>query len=278
MNLKIENRLEEPAYTRLIRALENASFDSAMLLQRLRYESVEVEALVISPEETGYSVSTRIFFLDPIGTSVSMKAGIEEFGLEKSPTSVRLNIRRTVVDLKQLIADIDYSLLLVERAVNYACMIRGEYVDDVFFVDSDFVDHRIAEDEARKTRKLRGERVEPFAIIHADSGFDLNTISPNLVPIYKEFDRWDLYGSAKTFQLLPKDFVLKLLKCQGPTLIPGDQFSDEEKEILRDLAKKRQIKATVVAGKTHFFDLDARTFRYLNKALRKKTISPSPHY
>jgi hypothetical protein len=272
MNLRINNRLEESAYCRLIRALENASFDSATFLQRLRYESVEVEELVISPEDTGYSVRTILFFQDPIGSSVCTKAGIKECGLEKSPTFIRLNLHRTVVDSKQLIADIDYSLLLVEKIVNYVCTIRGEYVDDIFSVDSVLLNQQIAEDEARKTRELRGERIEPFAIIHADSGFDLTAISPDLVPIYREFDRWDLFGGTKTYQLLPREFVLKLLKCQGPTLIPEDQFSEKERDILRDLTKKHHIKAIEVAGKTHFFDLDARTVRYLNKSLRKKTI------
>jgi len=272
MNLKIENHLDEPAYAKLIMALENTSVDSVTVFQRLRYESVEVEELVISAEEAGYAISTRIFFQDPIDTSFCMKAGIKECGLKKSPTYLSLNIHRTAVDPETLIADIKYSLLLVEKVVNYACKIRGEYRDDLFSVDSDIIDQQIAENEARKTRELRGERVEPFAIIHADSGFDLNTLSANLVPIYKEFDRWDLFGGKKAYQLLPRDFVLKLLKCQGPALIPEDQFNEKEKAVLSDLNKKRHIKFTEIAGKIYYFDLDTRTIKYLNKALRKKTI------
>ena len=97
-------------------------------------------------------------------------------------------------------------------------------------------------------------------------------MSADLVPIYKEFDRWDLFGGKKTYQLLPRNLVLKLLKCQGPTLIPEDQFNEEEREVLRDLSKKRHIKFTEIAGKIYYFDLDARTIMYLNKALRRKNF------
>lgn len=272
MNLKIENQLDDSAYAKLIETLENGLVDSITFFQGLRYESVQVEKLVISVEEVGYSIDTRIFFRDPIGTTVCEKAGIKERGLKKSPTYLRLNVQRSAVDPETLIADIEYSLLLVEKVANYACKIHGEYKTDVFSVDSNFIDQQLAEDEARKTRELRGERAEPFAIIHADSGFDLNTLSADLVPIYKEFDRWDLFGGKKTYQLLPRNLVLKLLKCQGPTLIPEDQFNEEEREVLRDLSKKRHIKFTEIAGKIYYFDLDARTIMYLNKALRRKNF------
>jgi hypothetical protein len=90
--------------------------------------------------------------------------------------------------------------------------------------------------------------------------------------LYEEYDRWDLYGGKKVYRLLPRNFVAKLLKCQKDTLIPEDEFSDREKEVLNYLAKRRQIRRRKIAGRTCYFDLEDKTRTYLIKALNERKL------
>ena len=109
-------------------------------------------------------------------------------------------------------------------------------------------------------------------MVHADGGRELKALSNDLIPFYEEFDRWDLYGGKKVYRLLPRDFVVKLLKCQGDALISEGQFDEREKEVLSDLAKRRQIKRRKIAGRVYYFNLDDRTKRYLINALGKRSF------
>jgi hypothetical protein len=64
---------------------------------------------------------------------------------------------------------------------------------------------------------------------------------------------------------------VKLLKCEQNSLIPEDQFSENERKVLNDYVKKKYIRSAKVAGKTCYFDLDEKTRTYLIKALRTET-------
>ena len=50
--------------------------------------------------------------------------------------------------------------------------------------------------------KTPKEATEPFAIVRAENAFEL--CKKNLVPIYEEYDKRNMVGKEKTFQLLPR--------------------------------------------------------------------------
>ena len=69
--------------------------------------------------------------------------------------------------------------------------------------------------------------------------------------------------------LLPRNFVMKLLKLKGPTMMPAEQFTDEERQVLGRLAMRQYIKTRKVGGKVHYCDLDETTLKLLLKGMKK---------
>ena len=108
-----------------------------------------------------------------------------------------------------------------------------------------------------------------FAIVHANTGVDLR-IQYELIPLFWETDKWDLYGQKKAYCLLPRDFVRTLLKCDPSALIPEEQFSKEGKKVLDYLIQRKFLKKREIRGKTYYFDLARDTRTYLIKALRSE--------
>jgi hypothetical protein len=270
MNTRIENRLNRQDFVKLADSLRDKSVDSVELLPSIDYGFLKVSSLVVSRDNKGYSITSRMLFNDPIGNTVCVHMGIEELGLRKSPKKIELDLRKPLVCDNEIAKDIAYSLSLIEGVVNYACMIRDEQRFDVFIVESKLIARQIGRSKIGKERNLRREKIEPFAIVHADSGIDLRIQSDDLIPLYEEYDRWDLYGGKKAYRLLPRSFALKLLKCDDSALIPEEQFDDMERKTLDDLVKKKYIKSRRIAGKTHYFGLDKKTRIYLIKALRRE--------
>ena len=271
MHFKIENKLAAPDLENLANALQDEQVESIELLPEFECVSIQVSQLIISARD-GYSLTVNLDFHDPIGTTVCSNLRIKEYGLTKSPRTIEMDIRKAKIDPEELDGSIKYSLSLVEKIVNYACKIRNEKVYDVFVVDFELISRQLSRIKAERERTLRGEKVRAFGLVHADGGRELKALSNDLIPFYEEFDRWDLYGGKKVYRLLPRDFVVKLLKCQGDALISEDQFDEREKEVLCDLAKRRQIKRRKIAGRVYYFNLDDRTKRYLINALGKRSF------
>jgi len=269
MPFKIENKLTTSDLENLVNALEDGLVDSIELLPEFEYESIEVSQLTISARN-GYSLTASLNFHDPIGNTVCSNLRIKEYGLKKSTRTIEINIRKLKNDPKELADTIKHSLSLVEKIVNYACTIRNEPVHDVFVIDFKLISRQLSRSKAVRERTLRGEKVKAFELVHADGGKELKALSDDLIPFYDEYDRWDLYGGKKVYRLLPRDFVVKLLRCQGNTLISEDQFDEREKEVLGDLVKRHQIKRRKIAGRVYYFDLDDKTKRYLIKTLDRK--------
>jgi len=267
MHFKIENKLIKFDYLEMAHVLEDKLVESLELLPGFEYDCVQVSPLVISAQH-GYSITVSLGFSDPIGSTVCSMIGIKEFGLEKSTRAIEMNIQKTTFDPEELAEYIKYSLSLVENLVNYACMTRNERITDVYIVDSDLISQQLKEARAEMERTSRGEEIKAFELVHADTGWEIQASSNGLVPFYEEYDKWDLFGGKKVYRLLPREFVSKLLKCQGPTMIAGDQFSPREKKVLDDLAKRHQIKRRKIAGRPYYFDLDDKTKTYLLKALK----------
>jgi hypothetical protein len=121
------------------------------------------------------------------------------------------------------------------------------------------------EKKSKEKLKSRKETAEPFAIVHAENGSEL--CKDNLVPIYEEYDKRNLFGEEKAFRMVPRKFATNLLKFEGNSMIPEEHFNESEKQVLKDFAKKRYIKSAKVAGKTVYFDLNPKMRRYLINVL-----------
>ena len=119
--------------------------------------------------------------------------------------------------------------------------------------------------ESLKTPK---EANEPFAIVRAENAFEL--CKENLVPIYQEYDEHKMVGEEKTFQMLPRRFATVLLKIEGNAMFPEDNFTEPEKEALDAFVEKRYVKSAKVAGKTVYFELDAKIRKYLISVLKQR--------
>jgi DNA mismatch repair ATPase MutL len=112
------------------------------------------------------------------------------------------------------------------------------------------------------------EAIEAFVIIRAENAFEL--CKENLVPIYEEYDKRNVLGEEKTFQMLPRKFATNLLKIEGNAMFPEDSFTKAEKEALDAFVEKRYVKSAKVGGKTVYFDLDSKIRKYLITVLRQR--------
>jgi hypothetical protein len=269
--MRIENKLSTSDFAKLVDSFRNGSLDSIELLPKIDFGFVRVSPLVVSGSDKECAMTANILFDDPIGNTVCFNAGIRELGITKSSKRIELNLRKPLTDGADLGACISYGLSLVEKVVNYACEIQVESRFDDFLVDSKLINGWIAKGKKEKERELRHEKLEPFGIVHADSGVDLSIESNDLIPFYEEYDRWDLYGGKKAYRLLPRSFAAKLLKCDQSALIPEEQFSEIERGFLDELVKRQYLKSHKVAGKVHYFGLGEKTRLYLIKALRTDT-------
>lgn len=267
--MKIENKLTATDVENLAFTMEDELVKSIKLLPEFEYESIDSSPLVIMVQD-GYSLTLSLGFHDPIADTVCSTLGIKERGLKKSARTIEMSIKRSKIDPQELAENIDYSCSLIEKVVNYACTTRNELIHDVLSVSSEQISRQLIRSQAERERGLRGEEIKAFAIVHAGNGLDFETLPNNLVPFYVEYDRFDLYGGGKVYRLLPRNFVSKILRCQGDLMISESEFNKNEKEILDILVKKHQIKKREIAGKLYFFSLDDATKRYLHNTLKRK--------
>jgi hypothetical protein len=120
------------------------------------------------------------------------------------------------------------------------------------------------EKKSKEELKICKETIEAFALVHAENGSELYT--EQLVPIYEEYDKRNLSGE-KAFRLIPRKFAAKLLKFESNSMIPEDQFTEDEKQALNAFAKKKYFKSAKVAGKTVYFGLSSEIRRYVTSVL-----------
>ncbi len=265
MVFRIENKLAFSDLEKLTHALACGVVDSIELLPGVKYGPVEISPLVITAGD-GFSLTASLYFQEAISNVVFSILRLERSELKKSPRTLEIHIQRPKYDPKELAKCLQHVVSLIEKIVSYTCAIQNEKVRDIFILDAAPISHQL-EAAKRKEREKRGDKIAAFELVHADSGSELKRVSTDLVPLYEEYDRWDLFGGKKVYRLLPRSFVAKLLKCQKDTLIPEEEFSDREKEVLDHLAKKHQIRRMEIAGRTCYFDLEDKTRTYLIKAL-----------
>jgi hypothetical protein len=125
-----------------------------------------------------------------------------------------------------------------------------------------------ANSKNKESLKTPKEANEPFAIVRAENAFEL--CKEKLVPIYEEYDKRNVLGEEKTFQMLPRRFATSLLKIEGNAMFPEDNFTESEKEALDAFVKKGYVKSAKVAGKTVYFDLDSKIRKYLINVLKQR--------
>jgi len=115
----------------------------------------------------------------------------------------------------------------------------------------------------KSTEKMQNhkENIEAFVVVKAENASELYT--ENLVPIYEEYGKRNLPGKEKAFRIVPRKFAVKLLKFESNSMVPEDEFNEDEKRALTAFAKKKYFKSAEVAGKKVYFDLDPEIRRYL---------------
>jgi hypothetical protein len=264
--MKIIDKLCEADYARMIESFRQGTVDSIELVPSIDYNFVKSTPLVLAGTDKEYILTVVISFRDDLGNSVCENAGIRELGITKSPKTLELRLAKPLRDKRELIKDLAYGFLLIETIMNHVVSIHDVSRLDGFIVDSKQITMQIEKSKKERDPRTRNEKFEPFEIVHADNGSELDV--QDLVPMYIEYDKFDLFGAKKAFILLPRNFAMKLLRCEQQTLIPEEQFSQKEKIVLNDFVKKKYLKATKVAGKTCYFGLDTKTRMYIARALR----------
>ena len=122
-----------------------------------------------------------------------------------------------------------------------------------------------SEKKSKQETKANKESFEAFTVVNAENSSQLYT--ERLVPIYEEYDKRNLPGKEKAFRIIPRKFAVKLLKFECNSMIPEDEFNENEKQALNAFAKKKYFKSAKVAGKTVYFDLNSKMRRYLINVL-----------
>jgi hypothetical protein len=122
-----------------------------------------------------------------------------------------------------------------------------------------------SEKKSRQETKANKESFEAFTVVNAENPSQLYT--EHLVPIYEEYDKRNLPGKEKAFRIIPREFAAKLLRFECNSMIPEDEFNDDEKQTLNAFAKKKYFKSAKVAGKTFYFGLNSQIRRYLMSVL-----------
>ena len=95
-----------------------------------------------------------------------------------------------------------------------------------------------------------------------------------LVVLFKERDRYDLYGRKQVYYALEPQFVERLLRLEND-MAREDEFDEKEQAILRDLVLKRWLRKMTGNGKTHYYHLDRETAQVLQKQLTALAKRPS---
>lgn len=270
MKVKIQNDLKSDDFIELADALEEKGVDSVTILDGIDYGFVVTKPLVISASDSSYSMVVSIHFRDPIGHVAWAFLGIEDRGLVNDSNNTRWSTTKEI-DEKEIEGDLAYASELIEGLVNYACSRRGIIKDEVFAVNSKTIQHVIHKRILEKDMKLRGERISPYATLHGDSARDVKILSGDLIPLYEGHGKWDLFGSKKSYKVIPRKLVMKLLRCDQTSMVCEDEFDENERKVLEHMVWKKFLKKQKIAGKTHYFGLNEKTRRYFSRILRQRS-------
>lgn len=272
MRFKIEIELNQTDFMRMKDFLSENPSASIELFPGEDFEFVAVSPLLVAVEGFGYSVSSAVLFQQPIGLEVYDRLKLDnETSGNLSVNYRKIKLSKIVTEASELESDLKECLNILERILNQACNMFDKLVEKTFTIDSEGLDKQLDMIIRAKELEKRGEVARPFGLLHAKSRKDAGErAGDDLVPIYMEKEKAYLYEDKKMFMLLPRKFVMKLLRMDGSTLVPSDQFTDEEIEALRKFSMRKYIKTMKVVSKTFYHDLNEKTRKLLLKGMKKK--------
>jgi hypothetical protein len=270
LRFKIRNKLKQRDFTRIKDFLGETTSASIKLFPGEEFEFVTISPVVVAVEGFGYSIRCVVSFQQRIGLQVYERLKLDKVTSRNLTVNFcNIKLSKTVTEKSELENDLNESLLVIERIVNQTCNMLGKLIKKTFVINSEVLDEQLDLILRANELKKRGEVAKPFGTIHAKGRRDAGGRSGDLVPVYLERDKAYLYEDNRVFILLPRDFVMKLLRMEASTLVPEDQFTSEEKEVLRQFSMRNYVKTVKVAGKIFYHDLNDKTRKLFLKGLKK---------
>ena len=270
MRFKIRTELTKRDFRQLKDFLSENPSALIELFSGEDFEFVLVSPLVVAVEGFGYSIRSAVSFQQPIEIEVFDRLDLDSEATKILAVNYRnIKLSKIVTEESELENDLKEFLIVLERIVNQTCNMLEKLVEKTFMINSGCLDEQLDQISRAKELKKRGETAKPFGTIHAKGRKDAGERSDNLVPVYLERDKTYLYKDNRVFILLPRNFVMKLLRMEGSTLLPSDQFTSEEKEVLRKFSMRKYVKTMQVAGKTFYHDLNEKTRKLLLIGMKK---------
>lgn len=181
--MKIENKLNSSDFADLADAFRDGDADFIELLPSIDFGFVKVLPLVVSRADNDYILSTRMFFADPIGNTVCVKTGIEEFGIWTSSKKMEFDLRKPLDNGEELGKVITYGLLLVEKVVNYACTVRDEDKFDSYVVDSKLITRQIEKRKKENRDTKNSNPLKSFMLKWGRSADSIRRSCPDILGI-----------------------------------------------------------------------------------------------
>ncbi len=268
----MKNELKKADYVRLEEFLNENPNISVALSPGIDLKVMSVYPLVVSVERFSFYINGEVSFQQPIGLEVYDNLKLDDEMRRSLVVNYRnIKLSKVVTEAPELGNEINQSLKLLERIVNQTCSMLDKLVEQTFTLNSEWLDRQLDMIIRKEELEKRGEVPRPFGTIHAESWKDAKErAGGDLVPIYLERDKAYLYEGNKVFVLLPRNFVMKLLKVEGSTIIPADQFTREERELLNKFSMRRYIGTRRIRGRIYYCSLDEKTRKLLLKGMRKR--------
>lgn len=91
--------------------------------------------------------------------------------------------------------------------------------------------------------------------------------SKGLLILFKERDKYDLYGRKMVYWAITPELAQKLIRC-AIDMKAEEEFNDAEITILQDLATKKWIKTIKNNGTTYYYGLNRKTTSALKNQLK----------
>lgn len=271
MHYKVKNELMKADYEGLTDFLDENKGISIEVLPSLNLEFMLISPLSLSAHNSFYIINGEVKFESPIGLEVydNLKLGKEmDQNLLVNFRSIKMSF--AVKDKKRLESELNQCVKILERIVNCACNFLDELVEKALIINSQWLDRQF--DNAIKKEDLgkRGEIARPFGTIHARSLKDAKELSGDLVPVFLERDKAYLFEDKNVYLLLPREFVMKLLKIDKTTILPSDYFDAQERQALDKLSMRKYLKTRKIGGKIYYCDLNEKTGKLIISFIKRR--------
>jgi hypothetical protein len=109
------------------------------------------------------------------------------------------------------------------------------------------------------------EPMQTFQAVDAQTA-RLKAAQLGLVCLYKEIDKWGLYGRRRVYWMLEPETAEKLLKLDKD-MMAVSEFDEQEQPIVNDLLGKRWLKKMKTGDKVYVYGLDRETAQVLQSQL-----------